>query len=158
MTACGGDGALYAATRDGRAKTNNAIGKFLPIRYNTAAIIDGSCGGPMDRDRITPEGYDKEEEYFYHKNVELIEKARKKLDADRLSTQQREQSKPHWMVCPKCGGTLGEVMMKGIKVDQCRGCGGIFMDKGEVDLLLKRSHPTAVTEGLKEVLKNFEPL
>jgi len=112
----------------------------------------------MERDQITPEGYNKEEEFFYRKNLELIEKARKKLDAERSSTQQREQHKPHWMVCPKCGGALREMTVKGVKVDQCSGCGGIFLDRGELDLLMKRSLPTAVTEGLKDLLKHIEPL
>lgn len=110
----------------------------------------------MVNERITPEGYDKEEEYFHRKNQELIEQARKKLDAERTAARQREQSKAHWMVCPKCGGTLREVDLKGVKVDRCDGCGGLFLDKGEAALLIKGSRMTAMTEQLKEFFKEIE--
>jgi len=89
----------------------------------------------MERDQITPEGYNKEEEFFYRKNLELIEKARKKLDAERAATRQREQKKSFWMVCPKCGGKLKEVNLKGVVADHCDGCDGIFLDKGEIELI-----------------------
>ena len=116
----------------------------------------------MADDRITPEGYNKEEEYFYRKNRELIEKTRKQLDAERAAARQREQKKAHWMVCPKCGASMREVNLKGIKVDQCGGCGGIFMDKGEISLLIKVRKPGGVTdaivEELKGVLKEIEPI
>jgi hypothetical protein len=112
----------------------------------------------MVSERLTPEGYDKEEEYFHRKNQELIEKSRKKLDAERAAAQQREQHKAHWMVCPKCGGALREVELKGVKVDRCGGCGGLFLDKGEAALLIKGSQPSAMTEELKEFLKEIEPV
>ena len=112
----------------------------------------------MANERITPEGYNKEEEYFYRKNKELIEKTRKKLDALRTAARQREQNKSHWMICPKCGAELREVDLQGVKVDQCSGCGGVFFDKGEVALLIKRRQPNAITEELKELLKEIEPI
>ena len=89
----------------------------------------------MTQERLTPEGYDKEEEYFYRKNLELIEKTRKKLDAERAAARQREQKKAHWMVCPKCGGKLQEVNVKGVMVDHCGSCNGVFLDKGEIELM-----------------------
>jgi acetyl-CoA carboxylase beta subunit len=110
----------------------------------------------MVNERLTPEGYDKEEEYFHRKNQELIEKSRKKLDAERAAARQREQHKAHWMVCPKCGATLREVDLKGVKVDRCVGCGGLFLDKGEAALLIKESRPSAMTEELKAFLKEIE--
>jgi len=89
----------------------------------------------MVNERITPEGYDKEEEYFYRKNLELIDKARKKLDAERAAAARRSQDKPFWMVCPKCGGKLQEVNVKGVITDHCNGCNGVFLDRGEIELL-----------------------
>lgn len=112
----------------------------------------------MVNERLTPEGYDKEEEYFHRKNQELIEKSRKKLDAEREAARQREQNKSHWMVCPKCGMALREIDLKGIKVDRCDGCGGIFLDKGEAALLIKGFRPNATTEELKALLKEIEPV
>jgi Zn-finger nucleic acid-binding protein len=111
----------------------------------------------MTQERMSPEGYNKEEEYFHRKNQELIEQTRKKLDADRAAARQRGQSQSHWMVCPKCGAKLKETDLAGVKVDQCGGCGGIFLDKGEVALLIKGRQPNAITEELKGLLKEIEP-
>jgi len=107
----------------------------------------------MTQDRITPEGYNKEEEYFRRQNLELIEKTRKKLDAERAAAQQRGQSKPYWMICPKCGAKLQEVDLSGVKVDQCGGCGGLFFDKGEVELLAEGRQPKGLAASLKQLFK-----
>ena len=40
-----------------------------------------------------------------------------------------------WMVCPKCGGTLEEIEHRGVKVDRCQSCAGVYLDRGELDLL-----------------------
>jgi Zn-finger nucleic acid-binding protein len=107
----------------------------------------------MTHERITPEGYDKEEEYFHRKNQELLEKTRKKLDADRVAAQQRGQSKSYWMICPKCGTALQEVDLSGVKVDQCGGCGGIFFDKGEVELLTEGRQSKGFSAALARLFK-----
>jgi Zn-finger nucleic acid-binding protein len=43
------------------------------------------------------------------------------------------------MKCPKCGLSMEEVDLDGIVMEQCTsaGCGGVYMDKGEMDLFLK---------------------
>ncbi len=40
--------------------------------------------------------------------------------------------------CPKCKGTIEQVPMKGVTVDRCTECGGIFLDRGELDHLIQR--------------------
>ena len=107
----------------------------------------------MADERLTPEGYNKEEEYFYRKNKELLEKTRRKLDAERATAQQRGQDQPYWMVCPKCGTKLTEVDLEGIKVDQCGGCGGLFFDKGEVELLVQGRQSKGFPAALKGLFK-----
>jgi len=41
------------------------------------------------------------------------------------------------MRCPKCGMELGEVDYKGIHVDKCFHCEGIWLDAGELELVAK---------------------
>jgi hypothetical protein len=65
---------------------------------------------------LQEKGYNKEEEYFYKQNKELIEKRRHELDAKRK--EQQQQGHPHWMKCPKCGADMKEIERQGIKVDQ----------------------------------------
>lgn len=107
----------------------------------------------MADERITPEGYNKEEEYFYRKNKELLEKTRRKLDADRAAALQRGRNQPYWMVCPKCGTKLVEAGLEGIKVDQCGGCGGLFFDKGEVELLVEHRQSKGFGAAVKQLFQ-----
>lgn len=41
----------------------------------------------------------------------------------------------HWMRCPKCGNELEEIVFRGVKVDKCFGCGGVYLDDGELEQL-----------------------
>ncbi len=41
------------------------------------------------------------------------------------------------MRCPKCGMELGEVDYKGILIDKCFQCEGIWLDAGELELIAK---------------------
>jgi Zn-finger nucleic acid-binding protein len=41
------------------------------------------------------------------------------------------------MICPRCGETLQRRVERGVTVDQCPSCGGVWLDKGELDVLVK---------------------
>lgn len=72
-----------------------------------------------------------EDEYFVKLDAELIKAQRAKLDADRA----RAERDSHYMRCPKCGGQLEEVEFHHMKIDRCMDCGGIWLDKGEMEML-----------------------
>jgi uncharacterized protein len=38
--------------------------------------------------------------------------------------------------CPKCGGEMRSYERNGVTVDQCSGCRGIFLDRGELERLI----------------------
>ena len=62
-----------------------------------------------------------------------MEEQQKKLaegEKDRLK-------KLHYMRCPKCGMELIEIDYKGIKVDKCSECEGIWLDAGELEAIAK---------------------
>ncbi|HZO59520.1 MAG TPA: zf-TFIIB domain-containing protein [Solirubrobacterales bacterium] len=40
------------------------------------------------------------------------------------------------MVCPKCGSDMRSYERNGVVVDQCTGCRGIFLDRGELERLV----------------------
>ena len=96
-------------------------------------------------------GYDREEEYFFKKNKELLGKMRGELDAKRAEQEARSTQNQHWMKCPKCGKDMEEVELTGIKVDQCTACMGIYFDKGELELLLGAQEPSGFMGGLKRL-------
>lgn len=37
------------------------------------------------------------------------------------------------MICPKCQNVMKTVNKDGVHIDQCEGCGGIFLDRGELE-------------------------
>ena len=98
-------------------------------------------------------GYDKEEEYFHRKNQELVAKKRAELDAQRQAQESAQLRELHWMRCPKCGQQMAEEERSGIKIDRCSGCGGVFFDAGELDLLLGAQEPAGFLSGLRRRLK-----
>lgn len=85
------------------------------------------------------EGATSEDEYFHKINQKAIEEKRKALDTKRAEEMKKQKKNTHWMKCPKCGHDLQEIDLKGIKVDQCleEDCGGVYFDKGELELLLE---------------------
>jgi len=102
---------------------------------------------------LSEHGYDREEEYFYKKNKELLDKMRTGLDAKRAEQEAGSGRNQHWMKCPKCGKDMEEVALAGIKVDQCSNCLGIYFDKGELELLLGAQEPKGFLGGLKRLFK-----
>jgi hypothetical protein len=76
-----------------------------------------------------------EEEYIarmeYEKKKKLEEEKHK-----RLAEEEKKRLKElHYMRCPKCGMELIEIDYKGIKVDKCSECEGIWLDAGELESL-----------------------
>ena len=63
-----------------------------------------------------------EHEYFVKRDAELIIERRARLDEDR-KLQERTS---HYNKCPRCGDNLTEHDHKGVKIDQCDSCGGMW--------------------------------
>ena len=42
------------------------------------------------------------------------------------------------MRCPACGGDLVELERSGVRIDACRECRGVWLDRGELDRILER--------------------
>jgi len=80
---------------------------------------------------------EKEEEFFKRQEMEHLRKMAREKE-ERLKAQEREEGKKrHWMKCPKCGMDLTEIEFRKIKVDKCFSCEGVFLDRGELEALLK---------------------
>ncbi|HEX2411179.1 MAG TPA: zf-TFIIB domain-containing protein [Solirubrobacteraceae bacterium] len=41
------------------------------------------------------------------------------------------------MTCPSCGGELVDLERSGVRVDACRNCRGVWLDRGELDRILE---------------------
>ena len=78
-----------------------------------------------------------EEEYFTKREMELL---RQKREAARSEAEQAAR-KQHYMKCPKCGADLAEEEVHGVVVDRCPDDNGIWLDAGELELLLDEKKP-----------------
>ncbi|WP_271395728.1 zf-TFIIB domain-containing protein [Neomicrococcus lactis] len=43
---------------------------------------------------------------------------------------------PAALTCPKCGAEMRPYERNGVVIDQCTGCRGIFLDRGEMESLI----------------------
>lgn len=80
-----------------------------------------------------------EQEEVYFARVELERK--KKLEEEKLKRIAEEEKRGlrelHHMHCPKCGMEISEVDYKGIRIDKCFQCQGIWLDAGELEAISK---------------------
>jgi hypothetical protein len=59
-------------------------------------------------------------------------------EAKRIKLEEEEKKrlkKLHYMHCPKCGMNLIEIDYKGIAVDKCSECEGVWLDAGELEAI-----------------------
>ncbi len=80
---------------------------------------------------------EREEEYVARMEYER----KKKLEHEKhlkLAGEEKKRLKDmHFMRCPKCGMELIEIDYKGIKIDKCSECEGIWLDAGELEAVAK---------------------
>ncbi len=76
---------------------------------------------------------EKEEEYFARLEFER-KRAAEHEKHEKLARKEKEALRElHFMRCPKCGMELIEIDFRGIKVDKCSECQGVWLDAGEMD-------------------------
>jgi hypothetical protein len=80
---------------------------------------------------------EQEEEHFakmeYERKKKIEEEKHKSLAAE----ERKRLQEIHFMRCPKCGMELIEIDYKGIKIDRCSECEGIWLDAGELETVSK---------------------
>jgi hypothetical protein len=72
----------------------------------------------------------QEDIYFAKQEQELIAKLKGKLQP-----VAKQESR---LRCPKCPGELETYTFEGFILDRCRSCGGIWMDKGELEGVIRK--------------------
>jgi len=79
---------------------------------------------------------EQEEEYFARLEFERRKQvlAGQQPPADVEATQQ--QVAVTQFRCPRCGASLVEMHYKGIEIDKCSRCQGIWLDGGELEQIL----------------------
>jgi uncharacterized protein len=57
------------------------------------------------------------------------------------------------MTCPSCGGELVELDRSGVRIDACRNCRGVWLDRGELECILE--HERRVVGGIDDDEEDF---
>ena len=78
-----------------------------------------------------------EDEYFVREDAERKRKLAHEVRRQTEEADRRRLKELHWMRCPKCGMEMHEVVYRGMDVDVCFSCNGIFLDQGELAHLQK---------------------
>jgi uncharacterized protein len=74
-----------------------------------------------------------EEGYFALQEHELIEQM--KSEHQKVEAAQRETLRA---TCPKCAGQFIKYAVQGLVVERCDNCEGIWLNKGELDAILRQ--------------------
>ena len=78
-----------------------------------------------------------EEEYFAREEFERIKQIEETRQKELEENERRRLKELHFMRCPKCGMHLSEVDYRGIKIDRCGACDGVWLDAGELEAVSK---------------------
>ena len=81
---------------------------------------------------------ESEDEYILRKEIEQRREAVRAKRAELAEDERSKLKELHWMRCAKCGAELHEVEFRGVKVDKCFACGGVYLDDGELEQLAGR--------------------
>ena len=77
------------------------------------------------------EAYFAREEYLKLKEIEHQKQQQFAVE------EKKRLQELHYMSCPKCGMKLVEIDYKGIKIDRCSECEGVWLDAGELETVSK---------------------
>ena len=92
-----------------------------------------------------------EDEYFAKLDADLMKERRARLDEER----RKQERHSHYNKCPKCGCDLAEREHSGVKIDECPECGGMWLDKGELEMIeeLDRRNPQGSVNFVQSLFK-----
>lgn len=76
-----------------------------------------------------------ENEYFYKIEARLIEQMRN--DAREHLTRDLCRNR-----CPKCGERIQAMEFRGVPLDKCPGCGGVWLGPRDLQMLSQKDHRT----------------
>jgi uncharacterized protein len=79
---------------------------------------------------------EQEEEYFARLEFEWRKQALAAQQPPAGADAYQQQVAVAQFRCPKCGASLVEMHYKGIEIDKCSNCQGIWLDCGELERML----------------------
>ncbi len=93
----------------------------------------------------------KEDIYFAAKDRELIEKLKSVLKkVERSGTENQP------LACPKCLGELESYCFMEFLLDRCQSCGGVWLDKGELEGILRKATRSRLASLIERLVSRSE--
>jgi Zn-finger nucleic acid-binding protein len=86
----------------------------------------------------------KEDIYFAQRDRELIEKLRAQL--------KKVEKEANELRCPKCRGLLETYTFQGFVLERCQKCGGIWLDNGELEAIIKQFNRVSLGTWIDKLL------
>ncbi len=109
-----------------------------------------------EKDRLGQKLHDvekaREDQYFAQRDRELLEKMRSGGEAgseDSLGEAAKGR-------CPRCGLTLHTAKVHSVSVDECATCGGLWLDKGELETIAKGENEGWIARWLRNEFRRSE--
>jgi hypothetical protein len=78
-----------------------------------------------------------EDEYFAREDAEKKRRLSLQVKRETEAAELARLKALHQMHCPKCGLKLQEIRFSGLDVDVCFACNGVFLDRGELEQIVK---------------------
>lgn len=88
-----------------------------------------------------------EEEYFAREEAARLRRLRAQEEAERIARERQS----HHMRCPRCGATLHTESLHEIQVDRCPECHGVWLDHGELEMLMQHDDPGALRRVMSDL-------
>jgi hypothetical protein len=107
----------------------------------------------MDEDIPAAAEDDLDETAGFFDRMDEIRARRNELDRERNDRELEQSDQPFWMICPKCGDLMEESEGENVKLERCENCGGLYLDRGEVDLILSLCTGPDAYRRLHNILK-----
>ena len=76
-----------------------------------------------------------EDEYFVRLEAEKLQRLAEEKAKQEAAAEKEALKQQHWMRCPKCGHELQVIKYRGIEIDRCFTCNGVWLDDGELEKL-----------------------
>jgi len=87
----------------------------------------------------------REDQYFAERDRKLVDQMRQHKGQGEEPAQ-RDATR---MRCPKCGEPLVRQAMHGVRVEECPGCRGVWLAKGELEAIARGEEEGWITRWLR---------
>ena len=94
-----------------------------------------------------------EEEFFAREDAEKKRKIALEVKQETDAAERERLRALHHMRCPKCGLEMRELDFRGVRADACSGCGGLFLDRDEIERVTLPEDRKGIVAGLLGMLR-----